>query len=225
MKIGKYDYTLKNIKNYLIGNLRMLIDKFGPEFLALDTHIQEQIIFREKVANDTCKASGYCKCNCSVPGLFYADKTCHDECYPEMLNENDWRAFKEKINQLELSSEHPLFKFWINTNDMIKLEFDSDLGIVDYDSIIFKSIKVSSKEPYDIEEITTSCGCTNVIYNKPFDSTNNQIDVEINTSMKRPDAPISIGISIKWSNNQTSYIEFYGYNKSNGHSKNNEAEK
>ena len=86
MKIGKYDVTASNIKAYIQGNVRKLIDKHGMGYFELPNHIQEQIAFRELVANPNCLNDGFCKCNCILPDMFYADKTCTDECYPVMLN-------------------------------------------------------------------------------------------------------------------------------------------
>jgi hypothetical protein len=86
MNILGYDVTLKNIKEYVKGNIRYLIDEYGNDFLNLEEHIKEQVVYRKSVANKQCIQEGVCKCNCTIPELFYADKSCSDKCYPEMMN-------------------------------------------------------------------------------------------------------------------------------------------
>lgn len=98
MKIGKYDITLANIGSFVQGKTRLLVDRYGGEFIALEEHIKEQVLYRESVANKECLQKKVCKCNCEIPGLFYADKTCEDGCYPEMMNKNDWEEFKRTKN-------------------------------------------------------------------------------------------------------------------------------
>jgi hypothetical protein len=226
MKIGKYDYNLKNIKSFIQANIRMFVEKHGLDFIGLDPHIQEQITFRESVANKECLKNGYCKCNCILPDMFYADKTCEDQCYPPMLNKKEWEEFKDKLNRLELTLDENLYKFWLkNINNMVKLEFESDLGVVEYGTLINKVIKVTSNEDYTIKSISTSCGCTKVYYDEPFSSKNGVIYVEIDTLKKRPNAQLHVSISITWSNNQISYIEFYGYNLKDGHNETDEKQK
>ena len=96
MKIGKYNITLKNIKAYIQGNYRLLSERFGK----LDTHIKEQVIYRDTVADLECKRIGECKCGCPLPDLYYADKTCEDSCYPELMDKDTWEKFKTDNNIL-----------------------------------------------------------------------------------------------------------------------------
>lgn len=86
MQLFGYDITISNIKEYIKGNIRYLMDEYGEDFIKLDEHIKEQVIYRKSLANKQCIADGVCKCNCTIPELFYADKTCSDNCYPEMMN-------------------------------------------------------------------------------------------------------------------------------------------
>ena len=65
MKVGKHDITMKNIHAYLQGNLRMLAEQYGPDYLKMDPHIKEQIIFRMDVSNPECIQQKECKeCHC-----------------------------------------------------------------------------------------------------------------------------------------------------------------
>lgn len=94
MKIGKYDLTLSNINAFIQGKTRMLVEKYGNEFFPLETHIKEQIVWRESVANKECLSNKECKCGCPLPDMFFADKTCEDKCYPVMMSLEEWEAFK-----------------------------------------------------------------------------------------------------------------------------------
>lgn len=103
MKIGKYNITFKNIKAYAQGNYRLFLDKFDK----LDSHIKEQVIYRESIADPECKAIGECKCGCPIPDLFYADKTCEDSCYPVLMNKSEWNKYKQDNNiDIQLESDH-----------------------------------------------------------------------------------------------------------------------
>jgi len=92
MKIGKYNFTLNNVKAFIQGKTRMLVNKYGNEFFSLEPHIKEQIVWRESQANSFCLNNNECKCGCPLPDLFFADKTCEDGCYPVMMNSEEWEA-------------------------------------------------------------------------------------------------------------------------------------
>jgi hypothetical protein len=94
MKIGKYNFTLKNIKSFIQGKTRMLVERFGNEFFSLDEHIKEQIVWRETKSNNECINNKECKCGCPLPDMFFADKACEDECYPVMMTKEEWETYK-----------------------------------------------------------------------------------------------------------------------------------
>lgn len=97
MKFGKYNITAKNIFSFIQGNARKLIDRFGGDFIKLEDHIKEQIVFRDLNANPECKDKQECiHCGCPIPDLFYADKGCDLGCYPNMMSKEDWDKFKEE---------------------------------------------------------------------------------------------------------------------------------
>ena len=98
MKIGKYDITLANIGSFVQGKTRFLVDRYGGEFFSLEEHIKEQVLYRESLANKECVNNKVCKCGCEIPGLFYADKTCEDGCYPVVMDKETWDKFKNDNN-------------------------------------------------------------------------------------------------------------------------------
>jgi len=93
MKIG--DITIPHIKEYIEGNMRLLYSSF----IMLDESLQEQIIYRKLCCPD-CTTEGRCqKCGCSLPGKWYATKSCNDgERFPDLMNEKEWEKFKLKNN-------------------------------------------------------------------------------------------------------------------------------
>lgn len=93
----KKKITLKNIKQYLEGNAKMLANDVG--FLA--PHIAEQVAYRMLLCKD-CMIKGACQyCGCDVPGKLYVAQSCNNgERFPDMMNLEDWNNFK-KDNQIE----------------------------------------------------------------------------------------------------------------------------
>ncbi len=99
MKIWKYEVTLSNIGAFVQGKTRKLIDRYGGKFFSLESHIKEQVVWRETVANKECVNNKECKCGCTIPDLLYSNKSCPDNCYPEMMDKEAWEKFKlNKIN-------------------------------------------------------------------------------------------------------------------------------
>jgi len=98
MKIGRFNITLKNIKAYIQGKSRLFIKKYGADFIKLEEHIQEQIIWREERALPECIEKGQCiSCGCDMPDMLYSDKSCERKCYPEMMDKETWEKFKLEI--------------------------------------------------------------------------------------------------------------------------------
>jgi hypothetical protein len=84
--------TLKNIKHYIEGNLKMLGDKIH----LLSEHEKEQVAYRAMICKDDCVELGYCAyCGCDVPGKLYVKESCNfGERFPNLMNKSDWEKFK-----------------------------------------------------------------------------------------------------------------------------------
>ena len=74
------------------GNLRT--HAYYDDKSSLKTHIVEQFEWRLTKMNKQCWETGQCVCECKVPNLQMADKSCDENCYPKMMNENEWMEFK-----------------------------------------------------------------------------------------------------------------------------------
>lgn len=97
MKIGNYDVTLKNIKSFIIGNSRYLLDKFGPNFLRMPDYLKEQMIERYSNINEECKKLKYCvNCKCPIERKIYDNSGCEYGCYGDFLTKDDWENLKNK---------------------------------------------------------------------------------------------------------------------------------
>lgn len=88
--------ALKNISNFIEGNVKMLGDNFG----LLPNYQKEQILYRANICKDDCVRNGFCKeCGCSVPGKLYVNTSCNNgERFPDIMNESDWDKFKQTNN-------------------------------------------------------------------------------------------------------------------------------
>ena len=86
--------TLKNIKHYIEGNLKMLGDKIH----LLPEHEKEQVAYRAMICKDECVRLGYCAyCGCDIPGKLYVTESCNGgERFPDLMNKDDWAWYKLK---------------------------------------------------------------------------------------------------------------------------------
>lgn len=177
MKLGKYNLTLKNVKAYIQGNVRLIQDKYGEGFMDLSTHVKEQVIMREALAKPACVIKKECDCGCAIPDLFYADKTCEDACYPVLLNRDEWNKFKLYIkeNDIELKYGVNIKKIMTefkNGNRFVDDELRGakvftiknpirDMGNIVYGETARHRIQIHNpfKDVLKIEEVTTSCPC------------------------------------------------------------------
>lgn len=142
------DAPLNSIFSYVQGNIRMLQDKFGENFISLPPHIQEQIVYRQE--HSKCSNLPECTvCGCAIPGLFYADKACKGGCYPAMMSEAEWNKFKEEGYQ-----PIPFEDTEIQGSDIFVEGFKNEVKQV------FFKVKNIGKHPFRLDRITVSCGCT-----------------------------------------------------------------
>lgn len=90
---------LKNIKAFVQGNYRLILDKLPkswvPKLMELPVHKREQVAYRVEVCGDSCPTK-CASCGCSTPGKWYADKACSADKYPDMMDEISWKKFKKE---------------------------------------------------------------------------------------------------------------------------------
>ena len=88
------DYTLSNIKAYLVGNFRYAIYHSTYFKWLIRKHIKSQIEFRIKYMNPVCYNQGSCEiCGCKTTALQMSDKACDNPCYPSMMLDREWWMF------------------------------------------------------------------------------------------------------------------------------------
>jgi len=111
------DYSLSNIKHYLVGNFRYKLYYGKWDWLILP-HIKEQIDFRIKYMNPKCFATGSCEiCGCKTTALQMSNKACDNPCYPTMMNSKRWKSFKGGGTHFDRT----LKMFWqIRNSELIK---------------------------------------------------------------------------------------------------------
>jgi len=217
MKIGKYNLTLKNVKAFIQGNLRYLNEKYelDIDFIKLKDYQQEQVVFREMIADRECITNEECKCACPIPKLFYADKTCDEECYPEMMDENNWIKFKNILAREEVEIK-PGMDWKSIYNRLPKLSVPQMLEMIPLESahFIFNDVKSGDRLQHqfklfnplerklEITRVQPSCGCVVASYDKEIEyNTYGYINLNIDTTNK-PIGKGEILITINFDNNQ-----------------------
>lgn len=89
-------FDKKNIKGFLQGHIRALKEKYD----LLPQHTLEQAAWRLTLANKACINADQCQaCGCfPMSDKVLEDRPCEENCYPEMMGEKEWEAFKNKNN-------------------------------------------------------------------------------------------------------------------------------
>jgi hypothetical protein len=95
-----------NVKRYLQGWKRYflyrltqrkhLLGKVADTFPVLSQEKKEQFEWRLIVMNEKCLQGGACIiCGCDTPQLQMIDEACEGKCYPDMMDKETWRKYKE----------------------------------------------------------------------------------------------------------------------------------
>ena len=89
------DLTIKNIKNFIIGNTRLL----GSKVNVIDTSLIEQVAWRASKCPD-CLEEGKCLhgCGCKVPGRWFVSEPCNPGIHTPLLDDSAWALYKQKHN-------------------------------------------------------------------------------------------------------------------------------
>src|SRR6478609_10766631 len=97
--------NLTNIRKFIQGWYRFIVYKLSEKkylskvseelpFIANDK--VEQFKYRLTVMNKECLKSGSCIiCGCYTPQLQMTDASCEGNCYPPMMNKQEWEKYKE----------------------------------------------------------------------------------------------------------------------------------
>jgi hypothetical protein len=221
--MNKKDINLKNIKAYVQGNLRYLTEQYGPEFLKMEPHIREQVMFRMDIANPECKKAKSCiKCGCDTPQLFYADKQCGGECYPKMMNKEEWKNYQKHLSNYSLENkieiiEYPFdWEYVLTASELdskdISQEDETSISNMTYDMGDVKSgdilehefiLKNNTKYTKRVIDAKASCNCTiidNLIGKYMSVGEELVVPVKVDTKNKKKPGPKSILVELTFNN-------------------------
>lgn len=99
--------TLSNIKGFLQGHFRQFVEDYPG---VVGDYMYEQVQYRLGIMDEQCLLNKKCPCNCSVPSKQFEDRRCENECYGDMLSEEDWKQFKEDNKITKESISYNLYK-------------------------------------------------------------------------------------------------------------------
>lgn len=87
-------FDRRNIKGFIQGHLREMNKIYG----GVDEHILEQAAWRMTQANKECIKADQCQaCGCfPMSDKVLEDRSCEENCYPPMINKDNWEIFKNK---------------------------------------------------------------------------------------------------------------------------------
>ena len=87
--------SFRDVCYYIQGNYRHKLYYSRFKFL-IRKHIKEQIALRITIMRKECYDNGECiKCGCATTALQMCNKMCEGQCYPSMMNKEQWDYFKE----------------------------------------------------------------------------------------------------------------------------------
>lgn len=90
----KAKINLPNIKGFIQGNFRKLVNDFGD---LLEPHIKKEAEWRlnqVKEKSPECFNQDKCvHCGCQVSAKVFEDRGCEQGCYPEMMDKEEWEKF------------------------------------------------------------------------------------------------------------------------------------
>lgn len=87
--------SFKDVWYYIQGSFRHRLFYSRFKFL-IRGYIREQIALRIIAMRKECYDNGECiECGCSTTALQMCDKMCEGECYPTMMNKEQWKYFNE----------------------------------------------------------------------------------------------------------------------------------
>lgn len=100
--------TLHNIKNFFQSYLNMFIT-----WLNKVNWRKEQYEWREnrvKIISPKCLEGKCIHCGCKTPDKFFEPDACENGCYPEWMNEDQWRVYIKTEEDLKESNKANKFK-------------------------------------------------------------------------------------------------------------------
>jgi hypothetical protein len=116
----------KNIKHFIEGNYMMWKDQLTNTGIA--KHYKEQAIYRALLCKP-CLENGSCtECGCKTPNMFFSI-TKEDALgnWGEMLEQEEWEAFKKHNNIDELPESFEMIKEIENGRHTGQLQSDQEL--------------------------------------------------------------------------------------------------
>lgn len=178
----KKKITLGNVKSFLQGKTRKVIDHFN----LLPIHIQEQVAFRENKCKKSCPTK--CQhCGCETPGRWFSDESCNDgEKFPDLMNNVDWEKYKKKnlrreilynlIQHIEYYNNLSPFPLW-DSGDLNHLKELYKMDKLDYDNETVDCCRFCKNLHILPDEHGNSvCVRCNNIVNNDYETFNNMFD-------------------------------------------------
>jgi len=111
---------IKDIGYYIQGNIRYKIFYSKFAFLLSNT-IREQIQARINSMNLECFEQGSCiKCGCNTTHLQMCNKPCEGDCYPRMLNKQEWINIKKNSFNTKSNNSRQIWSLDVKNLKFIK---------------------------------------------------------------------------------------------------------
>ncbi len=86
-------FNIKNINSFFEGNIKYFYYKIFNK----PQHIQEQIQMRLSKCQNDCLIDNKCiKCGCPVNKKVFVEKSCNEERFPDLMNNEEWEQYKKR---------------------------------------------------------------------------------------------------------------------------------
>lgn len=99
----KLTSLFKKLKKITPENIKGFVEGYSKYYFNdLMTPLEkEQVEWRFKIVeklSPECLENKVCKkCGCDIPAKLFESRGCEGNCYPQLMNEKEWKTFKENI--------------------------------------------------------------------------------------------------------------------------------
>lgn len=191
MQIGKYNVTVDNVRSFITGKGKKMLDDLNIK--NMPDHQVEQLLVRAILCKD-CLESGKCVvCKCDTPDLFYDPKRKDSKGkWGPMMDKEKWEAWKERQNSIMINNYSKFYHSLkieekVTTQSITGGTYSHNFGEVKKGNppVYEFKIKNTTDKPLVADNVAAACGCTASRVTKDYAEPGDYIKVKIKYDAKK----------------------------------------